>query len=107
MNPVRDAARRPSRVPSAVRTAVLLLAAAAVQASAASERPLPVGDELQVNGTTAGDQQLPRVAVAADGGFMVVWSSSPAPSPPGNVSGVYGRVFDAAGRPRGEEFRLS
>lgn len=110
MTPIRDAARRPSRVPSAVRTAVLLLVAAVLPSTAAlaaSARPSPMGEEFQVNGTTAGDQQQPRVAVAAGGSFMVVWSSSPAPEPPGNVSGVYGRIFDADGRPRGEEFRLS
>ena len=43
------------------------------------EAPLRLGPEFQANVTTAGDQLLPAVAVAPDGGFMVVWTQDSNP----------------------------
>jgi hypothetical protein len=61
--------------------------------------PSRLGPEMRVNVTTAGDQTNPAVAVGPDGGFMVVWQGPP--------TGLQGRLYDAAGRPRGGEIALA
>jgi hypothetical protein len=55
----------------------------------------PLGLQFQVNATTAGDQNYARVAMADDGRFVVVWTSSN----DGNGLGVYARTFAADGTP--------
>lgn len=57
----------------------------------------PVGDELQINATTAGDQTDPQVAMMDGGRFAVVWVS------PAATGGVLARRFDAAGAPESDE----
>lgn len=65
-------------------------------------------DEAIVNTMTAGSQQSPRVAMADDGSFVVVWSSQgQSPATEGNWGGpwdIRARFFDATGAPRGEDF---
>jgi hypothetical protein len=61
--------------------------------------PSRLGPEMRVNVTTLGNQWEPAVAVGPDGGFMVVWQGPPA--------GLQGRLYDAAGRPRGGEIVLA
>ncbi|HEX4966107.1 MAG TPA: hypothetical protein VF173_35180 [Thermoanaerobaculia bacterium] len=73
----------------------------------APEAPLPVGTEFQVNGTTAGDQFAPAVAVAPDGSFMIVWVSHTPGRQPVSPGAVFGRVYDSAGNPKGGEFHLN
>ncbi|WP_343559185.1 hypothetical protein [Kiloniella sp. b19] len=51
-----------------------------------------------VNTTTAGDQRMPGVTELADGGWVVVWIAP---------NGVYGRIYDADGKPADDEFRIS
>lgn len=64
----------------------------------------PRGAEFQVNAHAPGDQAYPAVAAGPDGAFAVVWEDS---SPDGAGLGVFGRVFDAAGTPRGDDFRVT
>jgi hypothetical protein len=71
------------------------------------------GPEFQVNTYTTGCQgdayQL-AVASASDGDFVVVWTSFPcfdAPSQDGSLGGIYAQRYDAAGLPRGTEFRVN
>jgi acetyltransferase-like isoleucine patch superfamily enzyme len=59
-------------------------------------QPAP-GSEFVVNRATPGDQDLPEVAVAGDGSFVVVWRSFPT---------IRGQRFDRAGDRLGEEFSL-
>jgi hypothetical protein len=61
----------------------------------------PKTNQLRVNPGSS-PQVLPRVAVGADGSFVVVWEDI---LPTGRT--VSGRLFDAEGRPRGRRFRLS
>jgi hypothetical protein len=61
----------------------------------------PKTSQLRVNPGSS-PQVLPRVAVGADGSFVVVWEEI---LPTGST--VSGRRFDAEGRPRGRRFRLS
>ena len=65
---------------------------------------VPRGPEFQVNTYTTGRQELPAVAAAADGGFVIVWESLHQDE---SHEGVYGQRFDGAGMPRGAEFRAN
>jgi len=75
-------------------------------AAAAVAPPVPLGPEFAVNSHTANSQELfPEspcaVAAAADGSFVVTWSSS---GQDGSSWGVYAQRFDSGGAPdRGEE----
>ncbi|HEV8581894.1 MAG TPA: hypothetical protein VGX68_22730 [Thermoanaerobaculia bacterium] len=62
----------------------------------------PRTKQFRVSPSRAG-QTLPRLAVGADGSFVVVWQGG---SSLGDTS-VFGRRFDADGRARGGRFRLS
>lgn len=67
----------------------------------------PFGSEFRINSSTNGDQIDPAVAKAANGNFVVTWSSD------GNGdddedndssrSGVYARRFDSSGAPQGKD----
>jgi hypothetical protein len=65
---------------------------------------MPLGGEFQINATTAGDQNHPSVAVAADGSFLVVWQSQ---GQDGAGWGVYGQRYDASGNAVGGEFQVN
>jgi hypothetical protein len=67
---------------------------------------VPQGVEAAVNTYTTGPQQLPHIAAASGGGFVVVWSGdgTDGGTP---ASGVFGRRYDAAGIALGAEFRVS
>ncbi|MEM7482836.1 MAG: hypothetical protein AAF481_16810 [Acidobacteriota bacterium] len=60
----------------------------------------PLGDEVQVNTETVGDQVDPDIAALAGGGFVVVWDSE---LQDGSLRGIYGQRYDAAGDPAGSE----
>jgi hypothetical protein len=62
----------------------------------------PAGSEFQINSYTTGSQLQPAVTAAAGGNFVVVWA--------GNLGGdyeIFGQRYDAAGVPRGAEFRIN
>ena len=63
-----------------------------------------VGDEMQVNTYTTGDQEDPELAIAADGTVAVVWEST---GQDGSGDGVFGQVFDSNLQPVGQEFRAN
>jgi phosphoheptose isomerase len=62
------------------------------------------GTEFLVNSYTAAYQSLPAIAIGSSGSFVVVWSSQ---GQDGDVSGVFGRRFDAAGAGQAAEFQIS
>jgi hypothetical protein len=62
----------------------------------------PAGGEFRVNTTTTGGQNGGVVASAADGSFVVVWTSSD-----GAGTGVFGQRYAADGSPQGGEFRVN
>lgn len=57
----------------------------------------PIGDEFQVNGTSAGEQSDSAVAALPDGGFLVTWKSD---------GDLHGQIFSQDGDPVGEELLL-
>jgi len=61
-----------------------------------------LGNEIQVNVFTAGDQTLPDVAMQPSGGFVVVWQDHEQAGAPG----IFGRLYDATGAPDGGEFDI-
>jgi Ca2+-binding RTX toxin-like protein len=65
---------------------------------------LPVGAEFQVNTTTASDQYDSAIAVLADDGFVVSWSSY---LQDGFEYGIYAQRYDASGVAAGAEFRVN
>jgi hypothetical protein len=60
----------------------------------------PVGDEFAVSTLVAGFKDHPTVAALPDGGFMAVWDFAQQET---DVSGIFGRRFDADGDPQGIE----
>jgi hypothetical protein len=64
----------------------------------------PAGPEFQVNAYTSGDQSRPSIAPDAGDGFVVVWDSA---GQDGSSFGVFGRRFDVAGAPQGQEFQVT
>lgn len=77
----------------------------ALAPSDAQAQLLPLGDRFEVNTFTTGVQQLPSVAAARDGGFIVVWQSVPAPGESG--VGVGARRYDADGGAIGEQMLVN
>ncbi len=64
----------------------------------------PVGGEVQVNETTASDQEDPEIAVSENGTFTVVWESL---GQDGSDETAMARIFDSAGTPTTGEFQLN
>ena len=62
------------------------------------------GTEFQVTTTTIGAQKLPRVAMDADGDFVVTWTSY---GQDGDGEGVYAQRYNAAGVAQGTEFLVN
>jgi hypothetical protein len=62
----------------------------------------PLGTEFRVNATETGKQDKPRVAVAGDGRFVVIWQAEDL-----DDRGVFGQAFNAIGQPVGPEFRAN
>ena len=63
-----------------------------------------VGPEFQVNIFTTGGQTGSTVAMDADGGFVVTWTST---GQDGSGNGVYAQRYNAAGVAQGSEFRVN
>lgn len=63
-----------------------------------------VGNEIQVNTTTANTQERPQISTRADGSFVVTWSSQ---AQDGSGWGVFAQQFDAGGVRVGDELRMN
>ncbi|MCA9159301.1 MAG: cadherin domain-containing protein, partial [Planctomycetales bacterium] len=63
------------------------------------------GSEFLVNSTTVNAQTSPAVAMAANGSFIINWTSSG--QDPDSSSGIYAQRFDASGVAMGGEFRVN
>jgi len=64
-----------------------------------------LGEEIQINTTSSGNQKEPSVAMDKDGNFIVVWQG------PGlleeDKEDIFARRFDSNGQPVGSEFRVN
>jgi hypothetical protein len=63
----------------------------------------PIGSSFQVNSYLTGLHDDPDVSVDEAGNFVAVWTAADI----GSTTSIFGQRFDAAGSPRGEEFRVS
>ncbi|MGB3492385.1 MAG: hypothetical protein WBA57_06645 [Elainellaceae cyanobacterium] len=61
-----------------------------------------VGPEFRVNTSTQGNQDSPKVAIATDGRFVVVWTGDD-----GDESGVFAQRFSSNGTPLGDEILIN
>jgi VCBS repeat-containing protein len=66
-----------------------------------------IDGEQQVNSFTTGEQGTPAVAALADGGHVVVWTSTNQDATGDNDRGVFAQRFDASGAPVGGEFLVN
>jgi hypothetical protein len=64
-----------------------------------------IGSTFRANTTTVGPQAASRIAMDADGGFVVVWQDRAGTDGSGN--GVFGQRFDATGAAVGGEFQVN
>ena len=62
----------------------------------------PLGTEFQVNTYTTNFQDVPAVAAASNGDFVVVWQSEE-----GTSLGVFGQRYASSGSPLGTEFDIT
>jgi hypothetical protein len=67
----------------------------------------PAGSEFQVNTHTTGFALDPRVAIAPNGSFVVVWESTSSSGSDTSGKSVQARLFDATGAPLGAEFQVN
>ncbi len=63
-----------------------------------------VASEFQVNTYSTSDQQLPNVAVAPGGNYVVVWQSN---GQDGAGFGIFAQQFNSVGQPMGAEFQVN
>ncbi len=63
-----------------------------------------LGDDIQVNTYTTGDQTHPALAAAPGGGFVVAWASD---GQDGAAEGIFAQRFDGEGARLGEEFQVN
>ena len=98
-----DGRRR--RLRRRLAAATLRTATATASSPGGSTPPAsPQGGEFRVNTFTTGNQSYPRVAMDADGDFVVAWESD---GQDGSGYGVFARRFNAAGVAQGAEFRVN
>jgi hypothetical protein len=64
---------------------------------------LSIGDELQINVFTKGDQSRPAIARQGNGGYVVVWESVQ----DGSSQGIFARRFDSGGTALAGEFQVN
>ena len=62
------------------------------------------GSEFLVNTVTTNDQRFPRIAMNADGDFVIVWESN---LQDGSGRGIYAQRYTADGNTTGSEFRVN
>ena len=66
----------------------------------------PLSDEIQMNSVGEGDQHIPRISMAPDGRFAVVWYTETWDDGDFGYN-VFARLFAPDGTPDGEEFQVN
>ncbi len=65
----------------------------------------PQGSEFQVNSHTTNRQDMPDVAMDANGNFVVTWTNDDGQD--GDGTGIFAQRFDSSGNPQGNEFQVN
>lgn len=68
---------------------------------------VPVGSEFQVNTYTTDRQRLAKVAMDAEGNFVVVWMSEGSGGSDTLLDSIQGQRYGSDGDPRGSEFQIN
>jgi hypothetical protein len=68
---------------------------------------VPVGGELQVNGYTTSYQINPALSAAADGDFVVVWTSYGSDESDTSYGSIQGQRYASDGSPQGMQFQVN
>lgn len=89
----------------AVALALVLVMGGAAQVGA--QGWIAQGAQFQVNGTTTSGQNLPAVAIAGDGSFVVVWESFVSPEDDASLRSIQARRYSAAGAPLAAQFQVN
>lgn len=63
-----------------------------------------VGETIRANSTTLSDQFDPALAILADGGWVIAWTSD---GQDGSGYGIYAQRYNADGSPRGSEVQVN
>ena len=63
----------------------------------------PLGGEVQINATTLGNQEDPRIAAIGDEVFLVIFTGDT----DSTSTDIFGRLLDASGNVVGEEFLVN
>jgi len=66
-----------------------------------------IGNQIQVNTYTTGDQRQPSVAVGPSAEFVVVWQSAGSPESDSDGYSIQGMRFDSSGVPMGTQFQVN
>jgi hypothetical protein len=64
---------------------------------------IPVGPEFRVNTYTTNNQNVPSVAMDADGDFVIAWSGAGQ----SDSTSIFAQRYHATGVPQGDEFRVN
>ena len=72
--------------------------------SVADPQIIAAGPQTPVGTFTKGTQNQSDIASDQNGNYVIVWNS---PDQDGDLGGIYGRLFNAAGVAQGSEFRIS
>ena len=67
----------------------------------------PLGEELQANSYTTGDQQRSGVALGPDGRFVAVWESAGSAGDDASETSIQAQPFDAEGVAEGAELQVN
>ncbi|HYG46331.1 MAG TPA: cadherin domain-containing protein [Allosphingosinicella sp.] len=86
--------------------AVWQTAAGGIKAQRFDAQGIAAGAETLVNQGTAGSMVWPRVTSLASGGYVVTWETTDQTRDTYGTA-IMGRMFDAAGAPVGNEFRVN
>ena len=111
VNSATDSAQRFPRVASSATGQLVIVwrgpdgGGYGINARRFSSAGAPQGLDFLVNTSTMNSQSLPDVAADPSGNFVVVWQSDRQDAP--YSYGVFGRLYDSAGVPRGPEFQVN
>jgi hypothetical protein len=68
---------------------------------------IKIGEEFQINQTTAYSQAKPRVKYMSNGKYVIIWESFRQDSESPAGYGLYGRIFNSDGSPLTDEFLIN
>jgi hypothetical protein len=78
-----------------------------IQARFLSTTGLPLGDDLDINSFTTGNQSNPAIVASEDGGFLVVWRSDGSSGSDTSGASIQARAFSPTGVPLAPDVQVN